>query len=100
MICLQGLVDMGKRFKSQITRVRITSGTLIGDASIEISVQCLNCEHFDTSRGVACKAFPGGIPEPIRLGDFDHSDEFEGDNGVRFKGRFGLTINDLTTIAR
>jgi len=32
-----------------------------------------------------CAAFPGGIPDGVYWGDFDHRRPFPGDNGVRFE---------------
>lgn len=31
-----------------------------------------------------CKAFPGGVPEEIMVGGFDHRNPYPGDGGVRF----------------
>jgi len=33
---------------------------------------CIDCKHFDKDRW-NCPAFPDGIPEPILVGDNDHS---------------------------
>jgi len=32
-----------------------------------------------------CEAFPDGIPFEIAYGDNDHTDPFEGDNGIQFE---------------
>lgn len=51
--------------------------------------QCEDCKHYNMETS-ACDAFPGGIPDEIYLGDFDHrnpypnADEPE-DNGIRFE---------------
>lgn len=44
--------------------------------------QCYNCGHFQG--GNTCAAFPHGIPKVILTGENDHSQEFEGDRGLRF----------------
>ncbi len=46
--------------------------------------QCRRCKNFDNYR---CPAFPGpgGIPEVIMLGGFDHREAFPGDHGIRFE---------------
>lgn len=35
--------------------------------------------------GLACEAFPAGIPDAILVEGFDHRQAFDGDNGVRFQ---------------
>ncbi len=35
--------------------------------------------------GVACAAFPDGIPDEIYVDGFDHRKPFDGDNGLRFE---------------
>lgn len=44
--------------------------------------QCVNCQHFRLLQ--TCRAFPDGIPEPIMLGDFNHEEAYDGDNGILF----------------
>lgn len=56
----------------------------VGDVGLEISELCLACKHYRTDGVPACDAFPDGIPDEIRRGDFDHRDKFEGDNGIRW----------------
>ena len=52
---------------------------------------CMECEHYNY-RGEAftCEAFPGGIPEEIITGEFEHNkpwpnEENPQDNGIRFE---------------
>ena len=47
------------------------------------SDQCVTCKNY-TMLG-ECLAFPDGIPEPIMLGEFDHTEPYPGDNGLRFE---------------
>ena len=52
------------------------------------SAQCFNCEHlFSDAEVLRCLAFPSGIPAEIITGAFDHTKEYPGDNGIRFKPR-------------
>jgi len=54
-----------------------------GDFPIEISVQCIGCLYWNGD--IACKAFPGGIPEEILTGEHDHKNQYDGDNGIQFE---------------
>jgi hypothetical protein len=47
------------------------------------STQCLECKHY--AGALTCTAFPGGIPEDIVTGRFDHREPYAGDNGIRFE---------------
>lgn len=47
------------------------------------SIQCLTCKHY---LGIQeCDAFPGGIPQEIYTGEYDHREPFPGDGGVRWE---------------
>jgi len=51
-------------------------------------MMCSVCKHFHQNDDVTvneCDAFPDGIPEEIFFGEFDHRQEFEGDDGIRFE---------------
>jgi len=55
-----------------------------------ITKQCRVCLHLKENLPIlACDAFPKGIPTIILKGEFDHTNEFEGDNGIRFEQDFG-----------
>jgi len=55
-----------------------------------ITKQCRVCLHLKENLPIlACDAFPKGIPTIILKGEFDHTNEFEGDNGIRFERDFG-----------
>ena len=56
------------------------------DNEVSIS-QCLICAY--RLNGLTCAAFPDGIPQIILTNDFDHTEPFDGDNGIRFKMREG-----------
>ncbi len=49
-----------------------------------INVQCTNCKNYMGLR--FCKAFDDfQIPEEIRVGNNDHTEPVEGDNGITFE---------------
>ena len=70
--------------KTIATQVRAESNGIIGDAFIQISERCLNCK-FLRNPPLTCEAFINGIPNEILSGDFDHIEEFEGDQGIIFE---------------
>ena len=55
------------------------------------SYQCINCKHYTggSKTGSHCDAFPEDkgkpIPDEIIRGKHDHSEKFEGDNGIRYE---------------
>lgn len=57
-----------------------------GDSEIpEYSKVCSFCAHLlDDGLGRKCKAFPGGIPMPIWMGENKHTEPYSGDGGVTF----------------
>jgi len=56
-----------------------------GDPPVKV-LQCFACQHLQDYEGkLTCRAFPEGIPDEILSGDFDHSNAYEGDNGIRFE---------------
>lgn len=58
-------------------------GPVHGDALLEISVQCMACLNW--KENIVCNAFPDGIPEEILTGEHDHTESFDGDNGITFE---------------
>lgn len=55
---------------------------------------CASCERYnrgelvqrsDGTRAGTCKAFPSGIPREIEVEEFDHHNEYPGDNGLQYK---------------
>jgi len=48
---------------------------------------CLMCKHNREAPqgGMVCDAFPDGIPEPILVGDFDHTEPYPGDHDIQFE---------------
>lgn len=48
--------------------------------------QCQTCRHrrFDAD-GITCDAFTIQIPIPILAGQFDHTEPYPGDGGVRYE---------------
>lgn len=57
---------------------------IIGDALIDMSIQCLACNNLNNNM-TTCRAFKKGIPIKILTGKFDHTLPFRGDNGIRFE---------------
>lgn len=59
--------------------------------------QCLQCRHLDPGgvMAITCAAFPDGIPTPILIGQFDHRNAWEAqdgwpsDGGLRFEQKQG-----------
>lgn len=45
--------------------------------------QCATCKHANVD--LTCTAFPDGIPAEILTGEFDHTEEYPGDNGARYE---------------
>lgn len=57
---------------------------IIGDARIDMSIQCLACKNLNNNM-TTCRAFPKGIPVKILAGKFDHTRSFKGDKGIQFE---------------
>ena len=64
--------------------------------SAQPPLQCASCLHFGgeyvggipgvhDSGELKCDAFPGGIPDAIQSGAFDHVRPFPGDHGIRYE---------------
>jgi len=50
--------------------------------------ECMECRHLHRDPNATtntCDAFPGGIPEPLILGQRLHRKPYPGDHGVRFE---------------
>lgn len=58
-----------------------------GDSIPVFSSICTYCAHVVIERGKVrtCKAFPGGIPMEIWMGENPHTEPYPGDNGIQFK---------------
>lgn len=70
--------------KTKETLVPVYGEGIIGDAIIEMSIQCLACKHLNNNM-TTCKAFPKGIPIKILIGKFDHTRPFRNDKNIRFE---------------
>ena len=44
---------------------------------------CMSCKHF--CEGLACKAFPDGIPNAILRSSYDHRKPYPGDHGIQYE---------------
>ena len=77
--------------KTKQTLIPAYGDGIVGDARIDMSVQCLDCKNLNNNM-TTCKAFRNGIPVKILTGGFDHTKPFKGDNGIRFEsiGEEGL----------
>jgi len=52
--------------------------------------QCQDCKHLREKPQIrnerwACIAFPGGIPDDIYVGEFDHTNPHDDDGGVQYE---------------
>lgn len=55
---------------------------------------CIACAHLERKiqpgrERAKCKAYPGGIPDKIYQGGFDHREPYKGDNGIQFELKAG-----------
>jgi hypothetical protein len=48
-----------------------------------LPIQCASCKHYRDK--LQCDAFPKRIPAEILSGEFDHSEPYPGDNGIRYE---------------
>ena len=46
--------------------------------------QCDLCKHYYNDSSGSCDAFPEGTPDEIRMNEFDHTQPYPGDHGIRF----------------
>jgi len=48
---------------------------------------CASCKHFNNDNPYAetCAAFRGGIPKEILFDGNQHTEPFEGDNGIQYE---------------
>ena len=52
---------------------------------------CMVCAYYKRGgEGVACKAFPAGIPLNVLVNEEDHREPIVGDNGVQFAVAKGM----------
>ena len=70
--------------KTEQVIVPAYSEDIMGDARIDMSIQCLACNNLNDNM-TTCKAFPKGIPVKILIGHWDHTRPFKNDNGVQFE---------------
>ena len=60
--------------------------TFTGRINID-SDQCVSCFFYigAISDGLACYAFPAGIPTEIITGEYDHRNRYPGDAGITWR---------------
>jgi hypothetical protein len=69
------------------------------DAEDLVVSQCAVCRHRGTRGNFpVCKAFPGQIPPEFLLNEADHRKPYEGDDGVRFEPRQGVSALVLANV--
>jgi hypothetical protein len=59
---------------------------------------CVYCKHLDQdgdATSLTCKAFPSGIPVAILHSASDHRQPYDGDDGIVFEKRAGVTDERL-----
>lgn len=65
---------------------------------------CMMCRRFRLEGGYgappSCEAFPHGIPSIILEEGADHRQPIEGDNGIQFEAREGVTPAEIEAWAR
>ncbi len=54
-----------------------------GDEALKPDIACHRC-IYRLQSGLACVAFPWGIPEEIRSGQLQHTRPYPGDGGFQF----------------
>ncbi len=62
--------------------------TIDGDLEWEsafLSPVCTYCKHLNDLVGRSCKAYPGGVPRAIWLGENNHKKPYPGDHGIQFE---------------
>ena len=50
--------------------------------------RCIDCKKFielNEEGKYTCKAFPDGIPDDVFWGKIDHTENIDGDNGIKFE---------------
>lgn len=52
---------------------------------IPLCTSCAHRTHGIFEDGPTCAAFPGGIPDAIFIGGFDHREPFPEDHGIRWR---------------
>ena len=74
--------------KTEKILVPIHQNGIIADVGMNISVQCLTCEHL--RKPLTCEAFPQSIPKKILNGEIDHSKPLPNQkNNIAFEMRSG-----------
>ena len=62
--------------------------------------QCFDCANLDRSNSfnpLRCRAFPDGIPVPIKMNKHDHRKPCPGDHGIHFEPVARASAETVTT---
>lgn len=56
---------------------------------------CSTCKWNRVDSDCGCKAFPDGIPSEIINGEWDHTEQIDGDNGIQYEyGCKGMEMDE------
>ena len=73
-------------FKIKGRTVMVDIGECVIHLPLVVICSCMRCKHFNdrVKTDNVCSAFPKGIPEEILTNEVDHTQPYEGDNGIQF----------------
>jgi hypothetical protein len=57
---------------------------------------CLVCKYYRKAQ--RCEAFPSRIPQTILIGRYDHRKPHNGDHGIKFEPKEGVSKDELKAI--
>jgi hypothetical protein len=63
---------------------------------------CFECRHLSghSDNGMACAAFPDGIPSAVYFGEIGHLKPLPGDNGIQWEAAEGVVGFPVLRISR
>lgn len=68
--------------------------------SIGATPICMICRRYNDKNfdGMICKAYPKGIPDSIIYSEKDHRNPIDGDNGIQFERKDGVSDKEYKAI--